>query len=116
MITEDYVSFETAKLLREKGFNIYGYASIKVFGGNTYEVNGEWITPKEDTIIPTLQMAMKWLRKVHNLHIEVHYNTFWDYYQYTIFYYDRKIESDMAYHSFENAAETAIKYCLKKLI
>ena len=68
MIAEDYVSFGMAKLLKEKGFDTQSYASIKVFCGNNtyYELNGEWITPEEDTIIPTLQMAMKWLREVYN--------------------------------------------------
>ena len=68
MITEDYVSFEIAKLLKEKGFDEYcGY----------YDKTGEYwdyktFNHKGDEYIsaPTLQMAMKWLRKVHNLSIE----------------------------------------------
>ena len=146
MITEDYVSFETAKLLKEKGFNHWCYKSYGdavyykgvpisfdeecdlksegleneieyVEGGYLYDFGCD--NRKKDAKVwaaPTLWVAMKWLRKVHNLHIEVHYNIFWNYYQYTIFYYDGKIESEMAYHSFENAAEAAIKYCLENLV
>ena len=76
MITEDYVNFETAKLLKEKG-----YCNVStVF----YKENGELIRYNvplnnngiSDTLgvfyeAPTLQMAMKWLREKHNLHVEV---------------------------------------------
>lgn len=71
MITEDYISFETAKLLKEKGFNEltplsyslpYGYEShIPCSNG----VDTDFVSRI------TLQMAMKWLRKRHNLHIEI---------------------------------------------
>ncbi len=66
MITENYVSFETAKLLKEKGFDeecIYVYR---------YDGSEDiWDADKEDITCqkPTLQMAMKWLREVHNLAI-----------------------------------------------
>jgi len=127
MITEDYVSFETAKLLREKGFDGDGYAAIKVFANNYFEVNGEWINPTKDTVIPTLQMAMKWLREVHNIHIEV-YRTACGY-LYIIskvptgsdLYdngdaYDGDDENSGQWTTYEKACEAAIKYCLENLI
>ena len=123
MITEDYVRFETAKLLKEKGFDIYGYASIKVFGGNTYEVNGEWITPKEDIIIPTLQMAMKWLREVHKIYVNVcpsvegyYWTEKWHSYVENL---EKRYPFGMfigTFNSYEEACEAAIKYCLENLI
>lgn len=71
MITEDYVSFETAKLLKEKGFNepcLMCYNSDKKI--DNY---GLYRSYKNSDVFaltaPTLQMAMKWLRKKHNLHI-----------------------------------------------
>lgn len=64
MITEDYVSFEVAKLLKEKGFEQYkcqhSYDSKGVF---------KWsdnLDPYEYSA-PTLQMATKWLRKKYNI-------------------------------------------------
>jgi hypothetical protein len=69
-IIEDYVSFEIAKLLKEKGFkeNCYAeyYVPTKEFNHFEYEGNNnenyeEWITA------PTLQMAMKWLKETHNI-------------------------------------------------
>lgn len=64
MITEDYISFETAKLLKEKGFGFYCSTYYTLHGevceiGKSQEIN---IAPR-----PTLQMAMKWLRKVHKI-------------------------------------------------
>ena len=84
MITEDYVSFETAKLLKEKGFNeycksvyhvgsIYSVASLEYHDNEGY---GAVIEEKQNSDFgkydnaisaPTLQMAMKWLREVHNV-------------------------------------------------
>ena len=126
MITEDYVSFETAKLLKEKGFDIHSYASIEVFGGNTYEVNGEWITPKENTTIPTLQLAMKWLREKCYCYIVIDH-TFKAYiklseeyvsYCYSVTSAKTHIQYTLNewYDTYEEACEAAIKYCLENLI
>ena len=122
MITEDYVSFEVAELLRESGFDVETYASIKVFAGHSYEVNGERITPEKDTIIPTLQMAMKWLRKNHQIFIRPNINFLYPirYYCEIFCYGDNlKTQQDVTTENFESpeeACEAAIKYCLENLI
>lgn len=73
MITEDYVSFETAKLLKEKGFDEccpVKYKYVKEF--DSYLQTTEYVNDNFEKYYypcPTLQMAMKWLREVHNLHI-----------------------------------------------
>ena len=77
MITEDYVSFETAKLLKEKGFDVYGDGSydsgIEIY--KEYSPFGKLnscVTSKPHRkayAAPTLQMVMKWLREVHNIDI-----------------------------------------------
>ena len=126
MITEDYVSYETAKLLNEKGFD---ENTLMV-----YSQNGNFMPygAIEDTYqvfytAPTLQMAMKWLREAHNLHIEV-YRTACGY-LYIIskvptgsdLYdngdaYDGDDENSGQWTTYEKACESAIKYCLKNLI
>ena len=87
MIQEDYVSFETAKLLKEKGFDVpcntffvvgenkkdrtkerFSYSSV-IADRNSY--NSE-LPEHEYVSAPTLQTAMKWLREVHNLSVEVY--------------------------------------------
>ena len=123
MVTEDYVSYEVAKLLKEKGFDTQSYASIKLFCGNNtyYEVNGEWITPEEDIIIPTLQMAMKWLREVHKLYCDIRVGD-GDFVIDIISLKDGEFGCEVAepescvYPTYEEAAEAAIKYVLENLI
>lgn len=120
-ITEDYVSFKVAKLLKEKGFYCESVASIKVFCGNRYEINGELIVPKENTIIPTLQMAMKWLRKVYNLEIFPYHNYDNSKWWYEIIKYPNSVAEyecgkDEEFDTYEQSCEAAIKYCLENLI
>ena len=79
MITEDYVNFETAKLLKEKGFDEECFAYYYVMPHKTviaydkdFPKNSDLsliYTNLEFGSLPTLQMAMKWLREEHNLHI-----------------------------------------------
>lgn len=128
-ITEDYVSFETAKLLKEKGFD--ENTSVNYFVGDDKPrgcVVGEKIYHKrieEDTHLiacPTLWVAMKWLRKVHEIFISL--NTSFLYpirYHCEIFCYgdNLKTQQDVITENFESpeeACEAAIKYCLENLI
>ena len=65
MIAEDYVSFETAKLLKEKGFNEDSWFHYDADGDIV--TRGYRLNMPEDIPAWTLQMAMKWLREVHNI-------------------------------------------------
>ena len=72
MITEDYVSFETAKLLKEKGFDAEckKYYTLKMLSNLYYGceyVRNRDLKDEDDCIAPSLWMAMKWLREVHNV-------------------------------------------------
>ena len=75
MITEDYVSFETAKLLKEKGFDEPCYAywhedeNRLIISQSMHAIQNITNPCFFGPATPTLQMAMKWLREVHNLHI-----------------------------------------------
>lgn len=73
MITEAYVSFETAKLLKEKGFDgqcLSKYNSNGCIWDNIrYDgmlLGNNDIFPQE-YLAPTLQMTMKWLQKTHRI-------------------------------------------------
>jgi hypothetical protein len=140
MITEDYVSFETAKLLKEKGFDEPCECLYDTENNDVSIVNG-WMTVSNSELeerefvcysAPTLQMAMKWLREEHNLFIGIHPRlSFTDYYWITADIYRVKKKSSF-YHmgdgddyncvaccdgtSFEGDCESAIKYCLEHLI
>ena len=149
MITEDYVSLETAKLLKEKGFNHWCYKSYGtavyhkgtpisfdeecdlksegleneieyVDGGYLYDFGCD--NRKKDEKVwaaPTLQMAMKWLRDVHNLWCEISWEGkgLWCMEVFSLM--DEEFIPGSIVHeikSYEEACETAIKYCLENLI
>lgn len=129
MITEDYVSFEVAKLLKEKGFDVetehdMWYVVEKFSTGChwnscTYKVGD--ITREYDEkcciAMPTLQMAMKWLREVYKCLIVVGNKNG----NYLYLIKDLKANTDLGisndeYIHYDEACEAAIKYCLENLI
>ena len=124
MITEDYVSFETAKLLKEKGFDDecnYEYGVPVVERGYVLQMffkpikNSELVD--EAYAAPTLQMAMKWLREKHNIAIETEWEHLW--YAYIKPMTSKPSEEDYCQcksSKYEEACEAAIKYCLENLI
>ena len=121
MITEDYVSFEVAKLLKEKGYK----GSF-----NGYYNNAGCVVDKPNTILKepeyqyyervSLYMAMKWLREVHHFHIipEISdVSRLNPQYYVVIWLTTSKRESYILelFDSYEEACEEAIKYCLENL-
>jgi hypothetical protein len=123
-IIEDYVSFEIAKLLKENGFD---EDTICVYIGRHLLIKGEGtISNATDMPIipaPTLQMAMKWLREVHNIHITIDCDICDSF----DFYSTIRIKSEESWKTYveyedegsntcEEAAEKAVKYCLTNLI
>ena len=127
MITEDYVNFETAKLLKEKGFNeevktFYSYdTEFKIYD---FQEDDRWDTPnnwgENYWSVPTLQMAMKWLREVHNIEIVITPSMFWGRYNVSIYKRNNNcpfgFDGDSLISSYKEACEAAIKYCLENLI
>ena len=135
MITEDYVSFETAKLLKEKGFDencIKVYINKELRDVITKESIKEctncfnhYLYPG-DAAAPTLQMVMKWLREEHNICIVIQpYDSYYkERYEFEI---NKKNNNDFTWEwisdientifdTYEEAVEAALKYCLTNLI
>ena len=132
MTTEDYVSFETAKLLKEKG-----YCNIS---NTLYNKNGEFIrydvglnNKGYSSILgefyecPTIQMAMKWLREIYKLEVRSTYdydkdswwgniNPMFEETDENSDTYQKALGFDYQGKSYEEACEAAIKYCLENLI
>ena len=72
MSEEVYVSFETAKLLKEKGFDWKTAECYSPHGGNYRFSHGiAEICGIEQYPRPTQQMACRWLSEVHNADIWV---------------------------------------------
>ena len=126
MIEEQYVSFETAKLLVQKGFDFNNaYTHYYTLNGEIIERNKGY----ELNVAPrvTQQMAMRWLREVHHIHIiaepclgegnepNLSFNRwFWTILKEEGEYKPiRKIDE---FPTYEEACEAAIKYCLTELI
>lgn len=84
MIKEDYVNFEVAVLLNEKGFDVPEYIVGHIYTENRNIQNvGSIEYSNADCIAaPTLQMAMKWLREKHNIFIATQFGWFHGDYQY----------------------------------
>ena len=139
MIEEAYVSFETAKLLKEKGFNEY-VRQYYVFDTEIRKAVLEHDDREENPhnwgtdyySATTQQMAMRWLREVYNLFIGVGFGAddkgeflyMADIYNLKNDAIDGKykpiVEADDYLvnnpKSYEEAVESAIKYCLENLI
>lgn len=125
-ISEDYVSFETAKLLKEKGFD-QNCATYYLDGQVWRHYHGE-VIPKGKQIYaaPTQAIAMKWLREVHELSLRPRYDEVEDEKErlwYVWFFdilsmnpYKTLVEPEQGYSTYEQACEAAIKYCLEYLI
>ena len=102
MITEDYCSFETSKLLKEKGFDGQTH-------GNMSEI--------PCVCYITHQMAMKWLREKD---IDIIIMPLFKLKGGQIYCYE--IHSDNTdvrngrFKTYEEAVEAALKYCLTKVI
>lgn len=72
-MTEELVTLETAKLLKEKGFNEYCENVIDInnmLRKTLYRINDD--LPKQCFSHPTQSIAQKWLRETKNIHICVY--------------------------------------------
>ena len=115
MITEDYVSFEIAKLLKEKGFDDFTCHSYFYTNGDIEEETRY----EGDFGRPTLQMAMKWLREEKDLYVMPQILSDGTYIGYIyrtdgfglIGHDKRRVRNNP-----EEACESAIRYCLEELI
>ena len=125
---EAYVSFETAKLLKKKGFDentlmvymSYGdlckcnrYDSIR--NSNYNDITKNYF----ECTAPSHQMAMKWLREIYGIDIviEISDPSVNDRKYYCVIW-DKNNDSYILdlLNSYEDAVEEAIKYCLENLI
>lgn len=72
-MTEEHVTLETAKLLKEKGFNEYCKDVISDKGlmmETIFRTSKD--LPKSFYSCPMQSIAQKWLRETKNLHIEIY--------------------------------------------
>lgn len=136
MVKEAYVSYEVAKLLKEKGFDepcMFYYTAKKTTG---YRVPSENWNRGVYLSRPTLQMACAWLREEHDLHISTcpfencsndaegnvcDRRSFWSFdicsvYDGQYIYQDYEQFRLSEFQTHEEAVEAALKYVLENLI
>lgn len=132
---KDFVSFEIAKKLKEKGFRwgcLYRYRNYsktlhpnrvetkfarEVKYSEFYNCFNSYID--NDIDAPTISQVLKWLREEKKIHICISYsdniNTMWEY---EVILLDGALyqNADSGYNSYEEAAFAGIEYCLNNLI
>lgn len=141
---EDFVSFEIAKKLKEKGFtlgyNLYGYKPIYTDVNTIVSIWNSGAYKKdyfgENIPCPTISQALKWLRKEKKIHIPVLVITDcskdadnniceeWSFWSFSVtnlndsstVYDDFEKIDCIEYQSYEEAALAGIKYVLDNLI
>ena len=135
MIKEAYVSFEVAKLLKEKGFNEYClknyWSSDKELHDWKWELsynrNSDGNSNTKDCSAPTQAMALAWLREIHNKYCDIGYDIDLDWFFQVIDlketvendYPETKhyhTEDETGFNTYEEALEAALKYTLENLI
>ena len=145
------VTYETAKLLKNKGFlefNVYWYENTEetkhteIRMGNFITIRNkielcqieypgeeglsDYIKFGEDVdfniityqdgfyFAPTQSLTQKWLREVHNIHIQIIFLALNNRYVFAIYKYgEEDIESVLEYETYEFALEAALQEALK---
>ncbi|EXZ16684.1 hypothetical protein M067_4946 [Bacteroides fragilis str. J-143-4] len=121
-MTEELVTLDTAKLLKEKGFDEPCSIAINIEDGRKYisnRTNSEM--PRKVCTQPTQSIAHKWLRETKNIHICV-YNCACGY-GYEIYKADngthiasstyKGTNDGGKWNTYEESLEAGIKECLK---
>lgn len=124
MIGEAYCSYKVSKLLKEKGFD---ELCSWFYNSKGQQRHIELAAKKRNSMLsvdsysmPTMQMALAWLREVHGIIITIDYNDDEDCeenerYGFSVYAPHRNV--DLAtYTTFEEACEKALLYTLLNLI
>lgn len=134
MITEDYCSFELAKLLKQKGFDEFTLSYYEVdtqYGDQEccirYCQQVLWKNSQmseNEFSRPTIQMALKWLRMVKNIYISIRLNGFaddttnerlWWFVDVLDYNTQEWMDNDIQADDYNKAAEDAILFALNYL-
>ena len=125
------ITFETAKLAKEKGFNALCYDAFNSKGNlysngwceyiydNKVEIPfGSGVLESQDILAPTQSLLAKWLREEHNIHAtsQIGNLDFINTYHYEIRYIDKnkficKVKGN--FKTYEEALEAGLQEALK---
>lgn len=126
---EDFVSFELAQMLKEKGFDWTCSHYYRTKSKDLFMIfpSEDWNNTEERINAPTISQVLKWLREEKKIHICIDiYDDGWFFdiasyykedtgvYEIKLPYKSSKVTPD--YDSFEQAALAGIEYSLDNLI
>lgn len=126
---EDFVTFDIANKLKEKGFNWTCSHYYRTKSKDLFMIfpREDWSNIEERINAPTISQVLKWLREEKKIHICIDiYDDGWffdiasyykedtDVYEIKLPYKSSKVTPD--YDSFEQAALAGIEYSLDNLI
>lgn len=113
---DQLISFETAKLAKEKGFK-YGFGN----GQKYYFPKTKELTENhrgDNYAACTQSLLQKWLRDVHNIHIRIDFEKIeykpW-YFSYHVKPKSKLYVSDETFNTYEEALESALRTILIQL-
>ena len=126
MAKEQYVTFDTSKLLRRNGFAVK-CRSYYLSDGNRFEHCVQEVLPKGETVYecPTQAVAMQWLREEYNFAVVPIPYRYPGKYTVILVYLGQSMEKDDKYDicelgktfgSHEDAAEYGIRYVVKNIV
>jgi hypothetical protein len=129
---EQIISFETAKLAKEKGFpqpvNNQGTCTCEIsikYGYLDGKLSEDWflgfVTGHEVYLVPTQSLLQKWLREEHSIHVNCVYSTnkgiIEDYqkgmYFWGIIEFSETDEKSTCFNTYEEALEAGLYEALK---
>ena len=128
MIEEQFVSFETARMLKEAGFDVPCFNQYTERGTIWHCDCPENFNKSQcATSCPTQALAARWLREVHGIHVSSNIfmdsandadgNTVdeWTFWSYDLFDNSGRIieESDDRYDNYEEAMEAGLQEAIK---
>lgn len=118
----DFVTFETAKKLKEKGFSlekteIYGkFDSDGLFHSQLY-FNYIETMDCDEIIAPTISQVLKWLRDKRGIHVCITLGEFSDWvHEVSRIYGNMFCKAEDGFEFYEQAALAGVNYCLDNLI
>ena len=119
MIEESYVSFDTAKMLKEIGFNIPINTSYSKDGKSEYNILPDNFNKFQDKFSrPTQALADRWLREVYNVAIYSLYDDDMEQWFYVVDAFTKNpvingFQSGYEYDDYESAFEDGLREAIK---
>ena len=117
---EQLVSFETAKLARDRGFTEYVENEYDSNGRLRFDhsTNAYYVVKRANDSIsiasaPTQSLLQRWLREVHKIHVESRVSNVSGYFFRIKEYPANKIHLDSRYKTYELALEAGLLAALK---